>query len=340
MTVLTAERLVRLAYKYPSLQNSWFLIACACLSVLNEPQEIPKLYHFALRQQLMEFKKDSNLLTDQYLIKLANDSISSGEKYLELSSIGINLPDLLIPYNYYDKLPLRFKFNKSANIFEYQNLITLKFRETLLKVSALIGVPKSINGLNYLKNCTPSNLKSSNSPQRPNIVCTHNMSSSNIIEEDFSGTKFGNSESNEESGLKETIDGPINNNSINTSTVVNNLKRGSDLWNKIYSNNINRKIKNQMFQSYPDLWSYVYQNVYSNLLSYDKILSDKETSLCIVTSLIPQDVNPQLKGHLKGAINLGVTHEELNDLRNLVFDICDWTGGVNWKGGKEGVAKL
>lgn len=62
--------------------------------------------------------------------------------------------------------------------------------------------------------------------------------------------------------------------------------------------------------------------------------------MCVVASLIPQDVNPQLKGHLKGALNVGVTKEELNDLRCIVFDICDWTGGHFWKGGKASVAKL
>ena len=53
-----------------------------------------------------------------------------------------------------------------------------------------------------------------------------------------------------------------------------------------------------------------------------------------------QDVNPPLKGHLKGAMNVGATKEELNDVRQVVFDLCDWTGGVSWAGGKEAVAKL
>lgn len=62
--------------------------------------------------------------------------------------------------------------------------------------------------------------------------------------------------------------------------------------------------------------------------------------MCIVSSLIPQDVNPQLKGHLRGAINVGVTKEELEGIRLLVFDICDWSGNVTWRGGKESVSKL
>lgn len=335
MSVLTAERLVRLAYKYPSLQNSWFLIACACLTVLNQPQDIPKIYHFALRQQLLEFKNDPSLLTDKFLIKMAADSIASSEKYEELSSIGIGLPDVLIPYNYYDKLPLNFKFQKGSNIFEYQNLITVKFREVLLKVSGLIGVPKTINALNYLKTVTPMSIKNNNTlPVRNNIVKKNNIPSSKIIEEDFSGTKFQSED------VIDTIDGPINENSINSKQVFNNLKAGSDLWNKIYSNNYNKKIRNQIYQSYPDLWYFIYQNIYSNIFSFTEILNEQETALVIVTSLIPQDVNPQLKGHLRGAVNLGVSHEQLTDLRLMVFDLCDWTGGNYWRGGKDSVAKL
>lgn len=334
MTVLTGERLVRLAYKYSNLQNTWFLIACACLSVLNQPQEIPKIYHFALRQQLLEFKNDETLILDKYLIQLANDSIASSKKYEELNSIGIGLPDLLIPYSYYKNLPLNFKFDKASNIFEYQNLITLKFREVILKVSPLIGLPKSINSLNSLKLVTPTSIKNSNSSvQRPNLI-NNSIPSSKIIEEDFNGTKFDLQE------IVETIDGPISINSINNKAVFENLQNGSEMWNKIYSNKLNKKIKNQIYQSYPDLWNFIYHNVYSNILSFDKILNDKETSMCVITSLIPQDVNPQLKGHLKGALNLGVTREELEELRLLVFDICDWVGGNYWKDGKDSVAKL
>lgn len=333
MTIITSERLVKLAYKYPLLQDTWFLIACACLGVLNQPQEIPKIYHFALRQQLLEYKNDSSLLTDAHLIKLAQDSISSSDKYEQLNSIGIGLPDVLIPYTYYDKLPLNFKFNKSANISEFQNHITLKFREAFMKISGLIGIPKTINALTSLKNVTPTTFKNQ-MPQRPNYINHCKFPSSQIIEEDSLGTNFGDRE------FAETIDGPLSGDSINKNVIVKNLKNGSDLWNKIYSNNINKKIRNQIYQLYPDLWYFIYQNYYSGVLSYNEILSDKETCLCIITSLIPQDVNPQLKGHLKGALNVGVEKAQLQELREMVFDICDWVGGNYWRGGKDSVAKL
>lgn len=119
MSLLTAERLVKLAYKYPNLSNTWYLIATACLTVINQPDEIPKLYHFALRQQLLEDAPttgNNSLLTNKYLLQLANDSIESAKRYQDLTAVGMNLPDILIPPNYYDKLPLNFKFNKGEDI--------------------------------------------------------------------------------------------------------------------------------------------------------------------------------------------------------------------------------
>lgn len=97
MNVLTAERLVRLAYKYPALQSAWYLIATACLTVVNQPQEIPKVYHFALRQQLLtnsapQEASSTNLLTDLSLIRLAQDSINSAKQFQDLSAVGLTSP--------------------------------------------------------------------------------------------------------------------------------------------------------------------------------------------------------------------------------------------------------
>ena len=41
----------------------------------------PKVFHFALRQQLLEFQNDSSLLTNETMLKLAEDSISSSERF-------------------------------------------------------------------------------------------------------------------------------------------------------------------------------------------------------------------------------------------------------------------
>ncbi|ODV79182.1 carboxymuconolactone decarboxylase [Suhomyces tanzawaensis NRRL Y-17324] len=333
--ILTAERLVRLAYKYPSLHNSWYLIACACLTVVNQPQEIPSVFHFALRQQLLESTTDTSLLTNKFLIQMAQDSISSSTKYKDLTAVGVNLPDILIPYSYYDKLPLKFKYSSSDDILACQSQIAAKVREVILKSVALAGLPKAINALMILKTVTPTAMKPSTLPVRPCIVKPGHVPSSDIVGEDLNGTNFDQS-----ADTKETIDGPISPSSINVKRIQEDLYRGSEFWNAIYTSKVNTRIKRQMVNAYPDLWYFAYHNVYSPLLSFTEVLSARETSMCVVASLIPQDVNPQLKGHLKGAYNVGVSKEELSDLRDLVFDVCDWTGGVTWADGKEGVAKL
>ncbi|KAK6205257.1 AhpD-like protein [Scheffersomyces amazonensis] len=336
--MLTPERLVKLAYHYPKLHNTWYLVACACLTVINQPQEIPKVFHFALRQQLLEYSGDEGLLTDQFLIKLAQDSISSSDKFQDFSAVGVHLPDVLIPYTYYNKLPLRYKFSKTEDIHATQSAIAAKFREVILKTAALSGLPKSINALMLLKSVTPTSIRASDLPERKPIVHPGRILSSSIVGEDAEGTHFDEKSNGKKT--TDTIDGPISSSSIDVKEFTNNLARGSDFWNSIYTNKINTRIRRQMMNAYPDLWYYAYQNVYTPLLSFTDILSSRETSMCTVASLIPQDVNPQLKGHLKGAHNLGVSKDELSELRSLVFDICDWSGNVHWKDGKDSVAKL
>lgn len=340
MSILTSERLVKLAYNYPSLYNNWYIIACACLTVVNKPEEIPKVFHFALRQQLLEFSPDKSLLTNKFLLKLAHDSISSSEKYQDMNAVGVNLPDVLLPYTYHEKLPLAFKYSRSEDIHAAQSKVACKTREVILKCAALAGLPKSINALMLLKTVTPTNIRPNMHPMRPPTVNPGHVSSSEIIQEDVAGTYFDSDDSPDPECMFDTIDGPISTEAIDAKQITSDLVRGSKFWNSIYTNKVNTRIKRQMLTAYPDLWYYAYHNVYSSLLSYTEVLSARETSMCVVASLIPQDVNPQLKGHLKGALNVGVTKEELNDLRCIVFDICDWTGGHFWKGGKASVAKL
>jgi hypothetical protein len=42
--------------------------------------------------------------------------------------------------------------------------------------------------------------------------------------------------------------------------------------------------------------------------------------------LMKMQVNPQLKGHLKGAINNGATLEEVRAVRDIVIKICEASG--------------
>lgn len=49
-------------------------------------------------------------------------------------------------------------------------------------------------------------------------------------------------------------------------------------------------------------------------------------SWAIIAGLIPQDVNPQLKGHLKGAVNLGAGAGEVRAVRRVVLGVCEAAG--------------
>jgi alkylhydroperoxidase/carboxymuconolactone decarboxylase family protein YurZ len=386
MALLTPERLLKISYSYPLLLNSWYLVACACLTVVNEVDEIPKVLHFALRQQLVrsdgfadpnkdiggnsritdsritdsrsESRSDlENPLTNKYLLQLASDSISSAAKYQDLTTVGVKLPDVLIPYGYYEKLPL--KFNSSEDIHNVQFGVASKLREVILKCSALAGLPKTINGLMLLRGVTPSSIQPGDRPLRPPTVLPGRLRSSVIVGEDAEGT-LESEEVSDDSGeyseaetprsslksksraifdVTDTIDGPISPSSISTHQIQADLARGSDFWNTIYSNKINTRVRRQMFVAYPDLWTHAFQHVYAPLLSFTDILSARETSMCVVACLIPQDVLPQLKGHWKGAQNVGVSKEELDQLRSLVLDICEWSG-VKWKEGLGKISKL
>ncbi|OBA23917.1 hypothetical protein METBIDRAFT_10124 [Metschnikowia bicuspidata var. bicuspidata NRRL YB-4993] len=337
MTILTAERLVKLAYKYPGLYTNWYIFASTALTVVNQPQEIGKVFHFALRQQLLaeSSSTEKSLLTDYYLLKLAEDSIASAAKYQEFSDIGTNLPDILVPYTYYDKLPLPYKFIEGGDIRAAQNDIASKIREAILKIAPISGLPKSINALTALKNVTPNSLKPEPRSQRPQIVYPGHVSSSALIQEDVAGTRF----EGDTSSTFDTIEGPISLSSTNCRAVLENTVRGSEFWSAIYGK-IKQRVRNQLYDAYPDLWQYAYHHVYSPILSYTKVLNPKETSLCVICALIPQDVNPTLKGHLKGALNVGAPKLEIEEIRLMTFDICDWSGNIAWKGGKESVAKL
>ncbi|KAH3668282.1 hypothetical protein OGAPHI_002036 [Ogataea philodendri] len=235
----------------------WYLIAAVTLTVCNQPQEIPKLYHYALHLR-NGLGHPSPELYDK--VKTSIDCVSGDNNWC--------------PY----ELDPSFRLSE-------------KFRESILKTSALSGLPKAINSLMILKETTPKALRASQEPNRPPT------------------SSFAAFESEQ--------------------------ARGMQFWKTIYSKISNRVIT-QMSSSYPDLWSYTIQHVYSPLLSYSGVLTPQETSLIVISCLIPQDVNPQLKGHLKGALNLNIDLETINDCREMAIEVSQWCGTV-WK---NEVAKL
>lgn len=258
MTVLTPQRLIKISSN-KNLASLWYLIAAVTMTVCNRPQEIPTIYHYA-----MHMKQLHESPSMQMYEKVESDVA----KFQDIKDRGED--------THYSPYPER------SDAFD----LTEKFRESILKTSALSGLPKAINSLMVLKDTTPYNLR-----------------------------KHDNAATNR---------APV----INFQDYQDAQKRGRDFWDAVYGK-ISHRIINQMASSYPDLWKYAIEDVYSNLLSYTGVLSHQETSIIVISCLIPQDVNPQLKGHLKGALFNGVDLQLIRDTRNLAIELSQWCG-VKW----------
>lgn len=250
--ILTASRLSKLA-QWDSMKDSWYLIATVTLTVCNKPQEIPKLYHYALNVKHLNTPPDNDLYGKV-------DGILN--KYADIKANGVDLS-----YSPYDAA-------LNDDMFKTTN----KIRESIMKTAALSGLPKCINSMMQLKDNTPLNLRAREPSRKP-------IKSWDEYQEI--------------------------------------QKRGKSYWDNVYTK-ISGRVQSQMFSSYPDLWQYTIEDVYSPLLSYNEVLTPEETSLVVIASLIPQDVNPQLKGHLKGALNGGVPLKTLHETRDMVIEVSKW----------------
>ncbi|KAJ4129953.1 hypothetical protein NW768_006925, partial [Fusarium equiseti] len=154
-----------------------------------------------------------------------------------------------------------------------QLCISRRLREALLKASAVGGMPKTINALMSLKSATPEDLL------------------------DEGGTDAAS---------------PRHKDIYNTQP-TQILQRGQNFFENIYGK-ISRRIMGQMERSgAPDL-GLLARLTYGYVLSNTDVLTPAETSFVLIASLIPQDsskVNPQLKGHLRGALNGGASEDEV-----------------------------
>lgn len=270
--MLNPQRLVQLSQFHPNLKDVWYLVAAVTLSVCNQPQEIPKLYHYALMLQNGSLRK--------------KDSLAIAHSTCELVRIE---PNKL-------RSPIEEMYSKPSSL---QRQLTIKFREALLKAGPLAGLPKSINVLSQLKEVTPSSLLPDTKPIDP-----------------WKAAK----------GDEEVCPTARRQDSQSHDTIT---QRGLDHWNHLYTK-VSTRIVNNLNSSYPDLWYYILVHVYGPILSYDEILSAQETSLMVIAALVPQDVNPQLKGHLKGALNVGCDPETVEAARSLAVTVSKWCG-VTWR---------
>ncbi|KAL8746291.1 MAG: hypothetical protein Q9190_001663 [Brigantiaea leucoxantha] len=116
------------------------------------------------------------------------------------------------------------------------------------------------------------------------------------------------------------------------------LHRGETFFDQVYGK-VSKRVMGQMDRSGTEDLGIIARLLYGYVLSNTNVLNAAETSFVLLAGLIPQDVNPQLKGHLKGALNNGASVEEVQAVRHLVIRICEAFGmksntsdGLGWKG--------
>ena len=386
MTLLTALNLQKFSNFSSNLQKNWYLIAAATLTVCNKPDEIPKIYHFVLQNELNLKRSNKFNFND-----LHNNVLKILNNFKELQSNGeINIPNTntntnntsnnaitnnnnvmkkfnLKSFDPYDNLP---DYKLTNEDLLNQIIITKKLRETILKSAALTGLPKAINALSQLRDTTPyrilkilnddlnfddsvyidesadrdvkrrriaSGLQSSKAApsESPSPSPSPSSEPSPIV---FSSPEPSESQKLTSSDITDTTESPIvqKRKRVQTFEEFKDIQiRGYQFWKKIYGK-VSLRVVNHLRTANPDLWNYAIQNVYAPLLSYTDILSAQETSLVIVACLVPQDVNPQLKGHLKGALNNKVDLQTVRDARELAIELSS-LAGITWTGE---VAKL
>ncbi|KAI1853561.1 hypothetical protein JX266_001545 [Neoarthrinium moseri] len=103
------------------------------------------------------------------------------------------------------------------------------------------------------------------------------------------------------------------------------LQRGQTFFDKIYGK-IARRIMGQLDRSGTEDLGLTARLVYGHIISNTSVLTPAETSFVLIAGLIPQDVNPQLKGHLRGALNGGATVEQVRAVREVTLMICEASG--------------
>lgn len=97
-----------------------------------------------------------------------------------------------------------------------------------------------------------------------------------------------------------------------------------------------------MVHAYDDL-GVVAELLYAHVLSNTEVLGARDTSLLVVAGLVPQDVDPQLRGHVKGAVTNGATEGQVEAVRGLAEACCRVAGrevAGSGSGGGSGGAKL
>ncbi|KAI9821541.1 MAG: bifunctional AP-4-A phosphorylase/ADP sulfurylase [Phylliscum demangeonii] len=187
--------------------------------------------------------------------------------------------------------------------------IAHRTREALIKSAPLTGFPKAINALHALEAALHP------SPPPP----------PSGTDADDDGIERGPSAAAR--SRTRAIEHPS---SSAAATAV--LGRGQALFDTVYGRAA-RPVMRQMRETSgaPDLAALV-RLLYGHVLSNTDTLSALETSWVMIAALVPQDVEPQLKGHLLGALNQGASRDQVNAVRAVVVRVCEAAGMRPWLG--------
>ncbi|KAF9105189.1 hypothetical protein BGX29_000463 [Mortierella sp. GBA35] len=109
----------------------------------------------------------------------------------------------------------------------------------------------------------------------------------------------------------------------NTATPEEYQRRGRELFQTIYQHHT-EPILTKIGNSSKDLVEGILRDTYGKVLSDITLISIPETELCLVASLVPLNVPPQLKSHVYGSRNVGVPMEQVQQLVSVAETITQW----------------
>lgn len=109
----------------------------------------------------------------------------------------------------------------------------------------------------------------------------------------------------------------------NWQDVLNDRKRGKDLFTTIYDRHTDRVIQN-MSNTHPDLAQTALFHLYSSVLGETAVLNAKDTSLITCAALMIQNIPLQLKGHSYGALHNGATKQDILRIQSIVETLADY----------------
>lgn len=109
----------------------------------------------------------------------------------------------------------------------------------------------------------------------------------------------------------------------NTTTPEEYYERGRALFQAIYQHHT-EPILTKIGNSSQDLVQSILRDTYGKVLSDTSLISIPETELCLVATLVPLNVPPQLKSHVYGSRNVGVPMEQVQQLVTVAESIVQW----------------